>query len=113
MDTLIALGSSAAYFYSLWLLLAGLSGHVYFETAAVIIALILVGKYLEARAKSQTSAAIKALMGLQAKTARVVRGGVETDIPLAQVRVGDIVTAVVVDTEGVDLHARMLTSGAI
>jgi Cu+-exporting ATPase len=92
MDTLIALGSSAAYFSSLWLLLAGLSGHVYFETAAVIIALILVGKYLEASAKSQTSAAIKALMGLQAKTARVLRGGVETDIPLAQVRVGDIVT---------------------
>ncbi|HMQ29972.1 MAG TPA: heavy metal translocating P-type ATPase [Chloroflexaceae bacterium] len=91
MDTLIALGTSAAYFYSLWLLLSGLSGHVYFETAAVIIALVLVGKFMEARAKSQTSAAIKALMGLQAKTARVLRGGAETDIPLAQVRVGDIV----------------------
>jgi Cu+-exporting ATPase len=91
MDTLIALGSSAAYFFSLWVLLSGLSGHLYFETAAVIIALILVGKYLEARAKSQTSAAIKALIGLQAKTARVLRGGVETDIPLGQVRVGDIV----------------------
>ena len=91
MDTLIALGTSAAYFYSLWLLLAGMSGHVYFETAAVIIALVLVGKFMEARAKSQTSAAIKALMGLQAKTARVLRGGVEADIPLAQVRVGDIV----------------------
>src|SRR5690606_11639546 len=62
-----------------------------FETAAVIIALILVGKYLEARAKSQTSAAIKALMGLQPKTARVLRGGVEADVTLAQVRVGDIV----------------------
>ncbi|GAB4430251.1 MAG: heavy metal translocating P-type ATPase [Chloroflexi bacterium OHK40] len=91
MDTLIALGTSAAYFYSLWLLIAGLPGHVYFETAAVIIALVLVGKFMEARAKSQTSAAIKALMGLQARTARVLRGGVETDIPLAQVRVGDIV----------------------
>ena len=91
MDTLIALGSSAAYGYSLWLLLAGGSGHVYFETAAVIIALILVGKFLEARAKSQTSAAIKALMGLQAKTARVLRGGAEVDVPLALVRVGDIV----------------------
>jgi Cu+-exporting ATPase len=91
MDTLIALGTSAAYFYSVWLLLAGMSGHVYFETAAVIIALVLVGKFMEARAKSQTSAAIKALMGLQAKTARVLRGGVEADIPLAQVRVGDIV----------------------
>jgi Cu+-exporting ATPase len=91
MDTLIALGTSAAYFYSVWLLLAGMSGHVYFETAAVIIALVLVGKFMEARAKSRTSAAIKALMGLQAKTARVLRGGVEADIPLAQVRVGDIV----------------------
>jgi P-type Cu+ transporter len=91
MDSLIAIGTSAAYFYSLWLLLSGMSGHVYFETAAVIIALVLVGKFMEARAKSQTSAAIKALMGLQAKTARVLRGGVEADIPLVQVRVGDIV----------------------
>ena len=73
MDTLIALGSSAAYFYSVAVLLLGWPGHVYFETAALIITLILVGKYLEARAKSQTSAAIKVLMGLQAKTARVLR----------------------------------------
>ena len=75
MDTLIALGSSAAFFYSVGLLAFNLSGHVYFETAAVIIVLILVGKYLEARAKGQTGAAIKALMGLQAKTARVLRDG--------------------------------------
>src|SRR3954462_3631731 len=73
MDTLIALGASAAYFYSVALLLFGIPGHVYFETAALIITLILVGKYLEARAKSQTSAAIKTLIGLQAKTARVLR----------------------------------------
>jgi Cu+-exporting ATPase len=91
MDTLIAVGSSAAYFYSLALLLFGLPGHVYFETAAVIIALILVGKYLEARAKSQTSAAIRALMGLQAKTAHVLRGGQEVEVPIAEVRVGEIV----------------------
>ncbi len=91
MDTLIALGSSAAFFYSLGLLVFNLAGHVYFETAAVIIALILVGKYLEARAKSQTSAAIKTLMGLQAKTARVLRGGAEQDVPIAEVRKGDIV----------------------
>jgi Cu+-exporting ATPase len=91
MDSLIALGSSAAYFYSIVLMLFGIAGHVYFETAAVIILLILVGKFLEARAKSQTSAAIRALMGLQAKTARVLRNGQEEDIPLAQVRVGDIV----------------------
>jgi P-type Cu+ transporter len=91
MDTLIALGSSAAYFYSVALLLFGLAGHTYFETAALIITLILVGKYLEARAKSQTSAAIKTLMGLQAKTARVLRGGVEQDVPVAEVRKGDVV----------------------
>ncbi len=91
MDTLIALGSSAAYFYSVALMIFGLSGHVYFETAALIITLILVGKYLEARAKSQTSTAIRALMGLQAKTARVLRSGVERDVPVAEVRKGDIV----------------------
>src|SRR6266508_2573236 len=91
MDTLIALGSSAAYFYSVALLLSGIAGHTYFETAVLIITLILVGKYLEARAKSQTSAAIKTLMGLQAKTARVLRGGVEQDVPVAEVRKGDVV----------------------
>src|SRR5829696_3282634 len=91
MDTLIALGSSAAFFYSVGLLAFNLSGHVYFETAAVIIALILVGKYLEARAKSQTGAAIKALIGLQAKTARVLRAGIEAEVPLSELRVGEIV----------------------
>lgn len=91
MDTLIAMGSSAAYFYSIALMSFGLAGHVYFETAALIITLILVGKYLEVRAKSRTSAAIKALMGLQAKTARVLRGGDEQDIPVGEVRQGDIV----------------------
>ncbi len=91
MDTLIAMGSSAAYFYSVGLMLRGSSGHVYFETAALIITLILVGKYLESRAKSRTSAAIKTLMGLQPKTARVVRGGQEVDVPVAEVRVGEIV----------------------
>ncbi|MDW8144912.1 MAG: heavy metal translocating P-type ATPase [Roseiflexaceae bacterium] len=91
MDTLIAVGSSAAYFYSVALMVTGMAGHVYFETAAVIITLILLGKYLEARAKSQTGAAIRALIGLQPKTARVMRGGREVDIPAADVRRGDIV----------------------
>jgi Cu+-exporting ATPase len=91
MDVLIALGSSAAYFYSLPVLFGWLSGHVYFETAAVIITLILLGKYLEARAKGQTSEAIKKLMGLRPKTARVVRAGVEADIPVDEVVVSDIV----------------------
>ncbi len=91
MDTLIAVGSSAAFFYSIWLMLSGQGGHVYFETAAIIITLILVGKFLEARAKSQTGTAIRALMGLQAKTARVLRAGQEVDVPVAEVRKGEIV----------------------
>jgi Cu+-exporting ATPase len=91
MDTLIAMGSSAAYFYSIALMAAGMTGHVYFETAAMIITLILVGKFLEARAKGQTSAAIKSLMGLQARTARVLRNGSEQDIPVGEVRKGDVV----------------------
>ena len=93
MDVLIALGSSAAYFYSVAVLLFPMQlGHVvYFETSALIITLIKVGKYLEAVAKGRTSAAIKALMGLQPKTARVVRGGVEQDVPVEEVRPGDTV----------------------
>jgi len=91
MDTLIALGSSAAYFFSLAVLLFGWFSHVYFETAAVIIALILLGRFLEARAKSRTSAAIKALIGLQPRTARILRGRAETEVPVADVRAGDIV----------------------
>ncbi|MEP7357636.1 MAG: heavy metal translocating P-type ATPase [Anaerolineales bacterium] len=95
MDVLIAMGTTVAYVYSVAVLLAqtwglpGVGEHVYFETAAVIIVLIVLGKYLEARAKGQTSEAIKKLMGLRAKTARVVRGGVEADIPIDEVRVGD------------------------
>ena len=91
MDVLIAMGSSVAYIYSVLIVLGLLSGHVYFETAAVIITLIRLGKYLEARAKGRTSEAIKKLMGLRAKTARVVRSGVEVEVPIDEVRVGDTV----------------------
>jgi len=91
MDVLVALGTSVAYFYSVAVMLGVLPGHVYFETAAVIIVLIVLGKLLEARAKGRASEAIKRLMGLQAKSARVERDGVELDIPVEQVRVGDIV----------------------
>ncbi len=89
MDVLVAMGSSVAYFYSIVIMLGILGGHVYFETAAVIITLIRVGKFLEARAKGRTSEAIKKLMGLRPKTARVVRDGVEGEIPLDDVLVGD------------------------
>ena len=97
MDVLVAMGSSAAFFYSLPVTVAltlgstALGSHVYFETSAVIITLIKLGKLLEVRAKDRTGAAIKKLMGLQAKTARVVRNGEEVDIPIEQVVVGDVV----------------------
>ncbi|MCH7662558.1 MAG: copper-translocating P-type ATPase [Chloroflexi bacterium] len=90
MDVLIAMGSSAAYFYSIPVLLQLMSGHVYFETAAVIITLIKLGKFLEARAKGQTSEAIKKLMSLRAKTARVIRAGQELGISVEDVLVGDV-----------------------
>ncbi len=97
MDLLVSLGTNAAYFLSVAVLVAGLFGvelptHVYFESAAVIITLIKVGRYLEARAKSQTSDAIKQLMGLRAKTARVIRNGEELEIQVEEVRVGDRVS---------------------
>lgn len=91
MDVLIAMGSSAAYLYSVPITFGWLDGHVYFETAAVIITLIKLGKFLEARAKGRTSEAIKKLMGLRAKTARVIRDDLESEIPVDDVRVGDIV----------------------
>jgi Cu+-exporting ATPase len=91
MDVLIALGSSSAYFYSLPVVLGMLPGHVYFETAAVIISLIKLGKYLEARAKGRTSEAIKKLMSLQAKSAHILREGEEIEIPIEDVIIGDIV----------------------
>ena len=90
MDVLVALGSSVAYFYSVAVVL-GAPGHVYFETAAAIITLIVLGKLLEARAKGRTSEAIKKLIGLQPKTARVARGDAELDIPIAEVVAGDVV----------------------
>jgi Cu+-exporting ATPase len=99
MDVLVAMGSSAAYFYSLAVLLfPGIGDHVYFETSALIITLIKLGKMLEARAKGRTSEAIKKLMGLRPKTARVVRpaadgtgDGVEVDVPIESVVLGDMV----------------------
>jgi P-type Cu+ transporter len=91
MDVLIVMGTSAAFLYSLPITFGLLMGHVYYETAAVIITLIRLGKFLEARAKGRTSEAIKKLMGLRAKTARVVRNGTEVEVPVDDVRVGDIV----------------------
>ncbi len=98
MDTLIALGTSAAYFYSLFvtilpgvLIAQGLTPNVYYETAAVVITLILLGRLFENRARGQTSEAIRKLMGLQAKTARIVRNGQEMEVAIAEVQLDDII----------------------
>jgi Cu+-exporting ATPase len=98
MNTLIAVGTSAAYLYSVlavflpWLFAAkGLVAEVYFDTAGAIIVLILLGRLLESRAKGQTSEAIKKLIGLQAKTAKVLRNGQEMDVPVGEVVIGDLV----------------------
>ncbi|HSM25126.1 MAG TPA: heavy metal translocating P-type ATPase, partial [Anaerolineaceae bacterium] len=91
MDVLVAMGSSAAYFYSIPIVLGLLQGHVYFETAAVIITLIKLGKYLEAKAKGRTSEAIKKLMNLRATTARIIRDGKEIEVPTDEVIIGDLV----------------------
>ena len=92
MDVLVAMGSSVAYFYSLALLLYPLLGkHVYFETSAVIITLIKLGKMLESRTKGRTGGAIRKLMGLRPKTAAIMVDGEEQVIPLAAVKVGDLV----------------------
>ncbi|NET59191.1 MAG: copper-translocating P-type ATPase [Symploca sp. SIO2E6] len=98
MNTLVALGTGTAYGYSLFVTLfpsfflaQGLQPEVYYEPAVVIITLILLGRLLESRAKGQTSEAIRKLMGLQAKTARVIRAGQEIDLPLEEVIVGDLI----------------------
>jgi P-type Cu+ transporter len=88
MDTLISLGTLAALAYSFWGMFAGL--HLYFETGAVITALILLGRYFEARSRGQASAAIEKLLDLGVKTARVLRAGGEQDIAIDDVAVGDI-----------------------
>ncbi|WP_299092479.1 heavy metal translocating P-type ATPase [uncultured Metabacillus sp.] len=94
MDVLVALGTSAAYFYSLYLAIKSIGSNehmvsLYFETSAVLITLIILGKLFEARAKGRSSEAIKKLMGLQAKTALVIRDGKEVEIPIEEVVVGD------------------------
>lgn len=99
MDTLVALSTSIAFLFSLFNTLypqfwydRGLEPHVYYEAAGVIIAFVLLGKLMEERAKNSTSSAIRSLMGLQPKTARRLTGGVEEEVPIALLRVGDVVS---------------------
>lgn len=96
MDVLVALGTSAAYFYSIYLSILSIGSdehmvELYFETSAVLITLIILGKLFEAKAKGHSSEAIKKLMGLQAKTATVLRDGQELNLPIEEVITGDIV----------------------
>jgi Cu+-exporting ATPase len=110
MDVLVAMGSSVAYFYSLALLVFPVLGdHVYFETAAVIITLIKLGKMLEVRTKGRTGAAIRKLMDLSPKRATVMRDGTEVEVPLEQVQKDDVV--VVRPGESIAVDGRVL-SGA-
>ena len=112
MDTLIAVGTSAAYFYSVAVVfLPGVVAfeHVYFDSSAMIVALILFGKYLEAKAKGSTSEAIKHLMGLQSKTARILREGAEMEISIDELDVGDVMLirpGEKVPTDGVVIDGR-------
>src|SRR5215204_817962 len=115
MNTLVVMGTSAAYLYSAVAALApGLfaagRSDVYFDTSSLIITLILVGRLLEARAKGRTNEAIKKLAGLQAKTARVVRGGEEVDVPVEDVHVGDVV--VVRPGQKVPVDGRVVSGGS-
>lgn len=119
MNTLVALGTGAAYLYSFavtlapqFLILQGLEVAVYYEAAVVIITLILLGRFLEHRARKQTSEAIRHLMGLQAKTARVIRDGRSVDIPIGDVVVGDVVLVrpgekIPVDGEVIEGHSTV------
>ncbi len=91
MDVLVAMGTTAAYFFSLHNIIIGNEENIYFETSAFIITLIMVGKYLEAVVKNKTTESIRTLSGLKAKTARVVKEETEIDIPVEEVEIGDII----------------------
>ena len=91
MDVLVAMGTSAAYFYSIFVLIGAVPGHGYFETSAVIITLVRLGKYLEAKAKGGASEAIRKLLYLQPKKATVIREGIEIEVNTEDVQIGDVV----------------------
>ncbi|HUR39756.1 MAG TPA: heavy metal translocating P-type ATPase [Verrucomicrobiae bacterium] len=107
MDLLVALGTSAGYGLSVYHVFAGAAAETYFEAASLVIALVLLGKWLDARAKRQTTAALRALQALRPQTARVVVEGEEQEVPIGRVQVGDLVVVlpgerVPVDGEVVD-----------
>ena len=95
MDVLVSMSTTVAYLYSIWVLVVLLGGdtrygeHVYFETSATIIAIVLLGRWIESRAQAKTTGAITSLLNLQAKTGRVIRDGKESELPIEQIKVGD------------------------
>jgi P-type Cu+ transporter len=114
MNTLISIGTNIAFFYSLWITInptyftaQGLLAQVYYEVSAAIVTLTLLGRWLENRAKGATSTAIQALMGLQAKTARLIRDNIEMDIPIGEVALDDIV--IVRPGEKIPVDGRVLS----
>ncbi|MEK7570352.1 MAG: heavy metal translocating P-type ATPase [Patescibacteria group bacterium] len=112
MDSLIAIGTGAAYLYSLFVTFGLVAGDLYFEIAAILIMFVLLGKWLEARAKGKASEAIRSLMQLQAKTAIVVRNGQDVEVPIEQVVAGDVVRVkpgqkVPVDGKVLDGHSSV------
>lgn len=107
MDTLISIGTLAAIGFSVWAMTA--REHLYFETGAVIAALILLGRYFEARSRGQASEAVEKLLQLGAKTARLIEGGIERDIPIEEVKVGDIL--LVKPGEKFPVDARIIKGG--
>jgi Cu+-exporting ATPase len=109
MDTLISLGTLTALIYSAWAMWAN-APHLYFETGAVIAALILLGRYFEARSRGQASAAIEKLIDLGAKSAHVVRNSLEQDIPIAEVRAGDIL--LVKPGEKIPVDGKLVQGGS-
>ena len=106
MDTLVALGTSAAFGMSVWELAAGSGGHLYFEASAAVVALVRVGKWMEGRARRQAGQAIRALERLRPERARVRRGGVEQEVAVAALRLGDHL--VVLPGERVPADGRVL-----
>ena len=91
MDTLVALGTGSIYVYSLAVTLGMIDGEVYYEAAALILAFVITGRYIEARAKHSTGEAVKKLLEMQPQEASIIRGGGEVRVPLGEVRVGDVV----------------------
>lgn len=117
MDTLIVIGTTAAWVYSFVLVVfydrlmeIGFPMMMYFDTSAVVIALILAGRYLEARAKQNTGSAIEKLLNMGAKTARVIRDGIDVDVPLSEVKVGDIVR--VRPGEKIPVDGKIISGGS-